>query len=101
MTLAKIAKTAKEDKEINMENGMVENAIGKAIVDVAIQIQRELGPGLLESVYETILVYELRNRGLQAERWVSIPYDIEMFSAWRSLRECLLLSVLRRGQSRS
>lgn len=72
-TLAKRAKIAKEDKEISMENDMDENEIGKTIVGVAIHIHRELGPGLLESVYETILVYELRNRGFQAERQVSIP----------------------------
>jgi GxxExxY protein len=52
---------------------MNENAIGKIIVDSAINIHKELGPGLLETVYEIILTDELRKRGLLPERQVSIP----------------------------
>jgi GxxExxY protein len=51
---------------------MKENEIGKIVVDVAVQVHRELGPGLLETVYETILAHELRGRGLQADRQVPI-----------------------------
>lgn len=51
---------------------MEENAIGKVVVDLAIQVHRDLGPGLLESVYELILVHELRQRGLSAQRQVPI-----------------------------
>lgn len=54
---------------------MTENVIGKHVVDVAVQIHRELGPGLLESVYETILAHELRQRGLQVER--QVPFAVE------------------------
>ena len=39
---------------------MTENEIAKVIVDTAIQIHKRLGPGLLESVYEIILAYELK-----------------------------------------
>lgn len=53
---------------------MTENEIGKQIVDVAVQVHRELGPGLLEMVYEVILAHELRQRGLRVER--QIPIDI-------------------------
>jgi len=52
---------------------MTENEIGTIVVDAAIQVHRALGPGLLESVYEIVLTYELQQRGLQAERQVSIP----------------------------
>jgi len=52
---------------------MTENEIGKIIVDSAIAVHRELGPGLLESVYEVVLAYELRQRGLTVERQVPIP----------------------------
>ena len=52
---------------------MNENEIGKIVVDAAIAVHRELGPGLLESVYEVILTHELRERGLKAERQVSVP----------------------------
>jgi GxxExxY protein len=54
---------------------MTENVIGKHVVDIAVQIHRELGPGLLESVYETILAHELRQRGLQVERQVPIAVE--------------------------
>ena len=39
---------------------MTENKIGKQIVDIAVQIHREMGPGLLETVYEIILAHQLR-----------------------------------------
>lgn len=52
---------------------MDENKIGKAVVDAAVQIHRELGPGLLESVYAVVLAKELEHRGLRVEREVSVP----------------------------
>ena len=52
---------------------MTENEIGKIIVDCAYHIHTDLGPGLLESVYETVLVHELRERGLRVRSQVGIP----------------------------
>ena len=52
-----------------------ENRLGKEIVDAAIAVHRELGPGLLENVYEIILAYELEKRGLKTERQVAIPIE--------------------------
>ena len=52
---------------------MKENEIGKEIIDAAITIHRELGPGLFESVYELVLEYELKQRGLDVRRQVPIP----------------------------
>ncbi len=52
---------------------MTENEIGKGVVDVAVQIHRETGPGLLETVYEIILAHQLREQGFQVERQVAIP----------------------------
>ena len=56
---------------------MTENEIAKVIVDAAYHIHVKLGPGLLESVYESILAYELKKRGLQIVRQHPIPvvYD--------------------------
>ena len=54
---------------------MKENEIGKEVVDAAIAVHRELGPGLMETVYEVALVHELLQRGLKAER--QIPISIE------------------------
>ena len=47
--------------------------IGKQIVNAAFEVHSELGPGLLESVYEICLVEELENRGLFVERQVNLP----------------------------
>jgi GxxExxY protein len=47
--------------------------IGKQIVDAAFEVHSELGPGLLESVYEICLVEELKERGLTVERQVKLP----------------------------
>ncbi len=56
---------------------MTENEIAKIVVDSCYQIHTRLGPGLLESVYETLLEYELKKRGLAVQRQVGIPivYD--------------------------
>jgi GxxExxY protein len=42
-------------------------------VDAAVKVHRELGPGLLETVYEVVLARELERRGLRAERHVPVP----------------------------
>jgi GxxExxY protein len=60
---------------------MTENEISKVVVDAAFQIHQKLGPGLLETVYEVVLAYELRKRGLEVQRQVPIPirYDDLVF----------------------
>jgi GxxExxY protein len=56
---------------------MHENEITGIVVDAAYKVHTTLGPGLLESVYEKILAYELRKRGLRVEvqQPVPIQYD--------------------------
>ena len=56
---------------------MEEDEIGRRVVDVAVQIHRQLGPGLLETVYEVVLAHELRCRDLQVERQLPIPVTYE------------------------
>ena len=51
---------------------MTENEIGAICIEAAIGVHRELGPGLLESVYEIVLAHELGRRGLQVQRQVPI-----------------------------
>ena len=66
---------------------MTENEISKQILDAAFVVHTKLGPGLLESVYEAILAYELKTRGLSAERQKPMPilYDnIRFDEAFRS-----------------
>jgi GxxExxY protein len=52
---------------------MTENEIARIVVDCAYRIHSTLGPGLLESVYERILVYELEKQGLVCARQVPVP----------------------------
>ena len=53
---------------------MTENEIARIVVDAAIEVHRTLGgPGLLESVYEEALVYELESRGLEIVRQKGVP----------------------------
>jgi GxxExxY protein len=54
-------------------NEAPENIIAREIVDAAYKIHYDLGAGLLESVYEVLLEFELKRRGLQVERQVRIP----------------------------
>jgi GxxExxY protein len=56
---------------------MTENGIGTIVVDAAVEVHRVLGPGLLESVYEAALAYELLTRGLKVERQVPIPIQFK------------------------
>ncbi len=51
--------------------------ITKEIIDSAIKIHKILGPGLLESVYERILLHELNQRKLQAVNQKSISFEYE------------------------
>ncbi|GGE37553.1 GxxExxY protein [Psychroflexus planctonicus] len=66
---------------------MNENELSKIIVNTAYQIHTELGPGLLESVYEEIMDYELRQLNLKVERQKSIPViwnDLKMQLGFRA-----------------
>lgn len=49
------------------------NSLTSQVVASAIEVHRELGPGLLESVYEFCLLEELRNRNIKAEHQVRLP----------------------------
>ncbi|MCL6494002.1 MAG: GxxExxY protein [Ignavibacterium sp.] len=66
---------------------MNENDISKIIVDCCFKIHKELGPGLLESVYEEVLSYELIKCGLKIERQKGIPVvydDLKMELGFRA-----------------
>jgi GxxExxY protein len=51
----------------------VENEITERIIGAAIEVHRQLGPGLLESVYEECLCYELSQQGLRFRRQLEVP----------------------------
>jgi len=68
--------------------------IGKKIVDAAYTVHKNLGPGLLEKVYEICFCHELKKRGLKYQRQMNIPvvYDGIIFN------EGLRLDVLVENQ---
>jgi len=49
------------------------NKLTNVIIGAAIEVHRQMGPGLLESVYEECLLFELAERGIKAERQVKLP----------------------------
>ena len=53
------------------------NDITGTIVDVALQIHKDLGPGLLESVYEAVLAKKLEGRGLRVERQKILRFEYD------------------------
>ena len=62
------------------------NALTERIIGAAIEVHKALGPGLLESAYETCLAYELVKRGLKVERQKPLPltYDgVQLDCAYR------------------
>lgn len=73
--------------------------LSRVIVDECIRIHRELGPGLLESVYESVLAAALERRGLEVQRQVAvdITYDgLTIPAAFRIdllIDECLTLEI--------
>jgi GxxExxY protein len=54
-----------------------ENEIATAIVDVAYKIHQTLGPGLLESSYEAVMIYELQKRGVAVSAQIPVPIVYE------------------------
>ena len=56
---------------------MTENEIARIVVDVAFKIHNRFGPGLLESVYEAIIAYELRQQGLYVREQPPLPVVYE------------------------
>jgi len=60
--------------------------ITNLIIGAAIEVHRELGPGLLESVYEVCLAYEISRRGLKVSRQLRLPVtyrDLELDEGFR------------------
>jgi len=70
------------------------NDIGGLIINAAISVHRELGPGLLEKVYEVCLCHELKKRNLKIERQVYIPIHYDGIEFDEGLR----LDILVEGE---
>ncbi len=73
--------------------------ISKAILDAAFKVHTALGPGLLESVYETCLAYELKSMNLIVESQIQLPISYHGISIDSGLRldlmieNCLIVEI--------
>ena len=56
---------------------MDDDELGTLLIGCAIQVHRALGPGLLESVYETCLLHELGKTGLEVKKQVAVPFTYD------------------------
>lgn len=70
---------------------MMENEIATIVLDEAFEVHTKLGPGLLESVYESVLAYEIAKRGVSVRRQVSIPIRYDGLSFEEGFRADLLV----------
>jgi len=75
------------------------NQISEIIINAAMAVHSALGPGLLESVYETCLCYELNKRGLHTQTQVQLPvcYDsLELDAGYRLdlvVENCIIVEL--------
>ena len=66
--------------------------IATAVLDCAFKVHRALGPGLLESVYETCMAHELKQRGIEFESQLSLPIIYDGIKLDSGLRIDLLVA---------
>jgi 7-cyano-7-deazaguanine synthase len=73
----RISDSPQRTQRAQREPGDNANQVSGEVVDAAIAVHRRLGPGLLESAYESCLAFELRRRGLKVSQQVDLPllYD--------------------------
>ncbi len=73
--------------------------VATAVVDAAFRIHTRLGPGLLESAYRAVMIYELRKRGFEAEYEVPVPViydDVKLDVGYRLdllVNRCVVIEV--------
>lgn len=70
-----------------------EEEIGKAVIGAALRIHKELGPGLLEKVYEFCLSHELKKSGYLVDRQVEVPIKYDGITFDEGLRLDLLIEA--------
>ena len=66
--------------------GLILKALSEGVIGCAIAVHKQLGPGLLESAYETCLAYELKQNGFNVERQKAMPLryrEIELDCGYR------------------
>ena len=83
--------TAKDVEDAQRTRRVTEEEIGHSIIGAAIKVHSAVGPGLLESAYETCLLYELEKQKLTAKRQVLIPIRYEDLTVDNGYRIDLLV----------
>jgi GxxExxY protein len=73
---------------------VTEEQIGHNVIGAALKVHSAIGPGLLESAYETCLLYELEKRNLSVRRHVVIPFRYEALIIDNGYRIDLLVGDL-------
>jgi GxxExxY protein len=73
---------------------MLQNQVSGTIIDCALKVHTALGPGILESVYETCLAHELRKAGLKVRTQVPVPVIYDGVKLDTGLRRDLLVEEL-------
>jgi GxxExxY protein len=73
---------------------VTESQVGTIIVETAIEVHQILGPGLLETVYETVLAFELTARGLTVQRQVPIRIRYKELAFDEGFRADLIVNGL-------
>jgi GxxExxY protein len=71
---------------------MNENELARIVLDAAFKVHTNLGPGLLESVYEAVMAYEIAKHGVPVRRQVPIPIRYEELRFEEGFRADLLVS---------
>ena len=77
-------------KDIKLDK--VTEAVATAIVDCAYTVHKQLGPGLLENVYEMCLVHELHKKGINTETQIAMPIVYDGIKLDAGLRVDLLVN---------
>lgn len=75
----------------NQSTPLTENQLSKLILDAAFKIHTRTGPGLLETVYEVTLAYELQKLGLRVQRQVPVPIRYDELTFDEGFRADLLV----------
>jgi GxxExxY protein len=73
---------------------MTEEDVGRVVLDCAMKVHRALGPGLLESAYESCLAYEVLEAGLRMERQLLLPLKYKGVTVDAGYRVDLLVANL-------
>jgi GxxExxY protein len=85
------AKTSPETRRSG-EGAKIENALSKHVIDAAVEVHKTLGgPGLLESLYEDALAYELRLRQVPVQSQVRVPIQYKGYGLRDPMRIDLLV----------